>query len=40
MIKTNEKVGTATVSLLGKEEFGYNGAVDWVAIKKTIKVRV
>ena len=32
--KTNEKVGTATVSLLSKEEFGYNGAVDWVAIKK------
>ena len=32
--KTNEKVGTATVSLLSKEELGYNGAVDWVAIKK------
>ena len=32
--KTNEKVGTATVSLLSKEEFGYNSAVDWVAIKK------
>lgn len=32
--KTNEKVGTATISLLSKEYFGYNSAVDWVAIKK------
>lgn len=32
--KTNEKVGTATISLLVKEEHGYNGALDWIAIKK------
>lgn len=32
--KTNEKVATATLSLLSKEEYGYNGAVDWVAIKR------
>ena len=31
---TLEKVGTATISLLEKEEFGYKAAVDWVAIKK------
>ena len=30
----NEKVGTATVSLLEKEEYGCLGAVDWLAIKK------
>ena len=32
--KTGEKVGTATISLLAEPEYGYNGAVDWVAIKK------
>ena len=32
--KTNEKVGTATISLLAKEEYGCNGALDWLAIKK------
>jgi len=31
---TGEKVGTATISLLEECEYGYNGAVDWVAIKK------
>ena len=31
---TNEKVGTVTVSLLEKEEFGYKAAGDWLAIKK------
>lgn len=32
---TKEKVGSATVSLLEKEEFGYSAAIDWVAIKKS-----
>ena len=32
--RTGEKVGTATISLLNEPEYGYNGAVDWVAIKK------
>ena len=32
--ETGEKVGTATISLLEEPEHGYNGAVDWVAIKK------
>lgn len=31
---TNEKVGTVTVSLLKDSEYGYNAAVDWLAIKK------
>ena len=31
---TNEKVGTATVSLLQNEEYGYKDAIDWLAIKK------
>ena len=31
---TNEKVGTATISLLKEKEFGYDAAVDWVAIKR------
>lgn len=31
---TNKKVGTATVSLLANPEFGYNAAVDWLAIRK------
>lgn len=31
---TGEKAGTATISLLREPEQGYNGAVDWVAIKK------
>ena len=31
---TNEKVGTATISLLKEREFGYEAAVDWVAIKR------
>lgn len=36
---TGEKVGTATISLLNKPEYGYNGAVDWVAIKKRYQGR-
>ncbi len=31
---TNEKIGTATVSLLKKPEYGYKAAIDWLAIKK------
>ncbi len=31
----NEKVGTATISLLKEKEYGYEAAVDWVAIKKS-----
>ncbi len=31
---TNEKVGTATVSLLQNEEYGYKSSIDWLAIKK------
>jgi len=31
---TNEKIGTATISLLKEKEFGYDAAVDWVAIKR------
>lgn len=30
----NEKVGTATVSLLQEEEYGCKATVDWLAIKK------
>lgn len=33
--KTNEKVGTATISLLKEKEYGMDAAVDWVAIKKS-----
>ena len=36
---TGEKVGTATISLLNEPEYGYNGAVDWVAIKKRYQGR-
>ena len=36
---TGEKVGTATISLLTEPEQGYNGAVDWVAIKKRYQGR-
>lgn len=36
---TGEKVGTATISLLKDPENGYNGAVDWVAIKKRYQGR-
>lgn len=32
--KTNEKIGTVTISLLEKPEFGYEAAVDWLAIKR------
>lgn len=32
--KTNEKVGTATVSLLKQKEYGYDAAIDWLAIKR------
>ena len=32
---TGEKVGTATISLLEEKEYGYEAAVDWVAIKKS-----
>lgn len=32
--ETNQKVGTVTVSLLKNPEYGYTGAVDWLAIKK------
>ena len=31
---TNEKVGTATVSLLQHEEYGYKAAIDWFAVRK------
>lgn len=31
---SGEKVGTATISLLKEKEYGYDAAVDWVAIKK------
>lgn len=30
---TNKKIGTVTISLLEKEEKGYQAAVDWVAIR-------
>ena len=36
---TNEKVGTATISLLSEKEYGYTGAVDWVAIKRDYQGR-
>ena len=32
--KNNEKIGTATISLLKKEENGCTATVDWLAIKK------
>lgn len=32
---TLEKVGTATISLLEEKEYGYEAAVDWVAIKRS-----
>ena len=32
--KTNEKVATVTVSLLSTLEYGYNAAIDWLAIKE------
>lgn len=31
---TGEKVATATISLLDDKQYGYDAAVDWVAIKK------
>ncbi len=31
---TNEKIGTVTISLLDREEFGYKAAIDWFSIKK------
>lgn len=37
--ETNEKVGTATISLLEEKEFGYEAAIDWVAIKKNYQGR-
>lgn len=37
--KTGEKIGTATVSLLNEDEYGYNAAIDWVAIKKNYQGR-
>lgn len=36
---TLEKVGTATISLLEEKEYGYEAAVDWVAIKKSYQGR-
>lgn len=36
---TGEKIGTATISLLKEPEYGYDGAVDWVAIKKKYQGR-
>ena len=36
---TNEKVGTATISLLEEKEYGYEAAVDWVAIKRSYQGR-
>lgn len=32
--ETGEKVGTATISIFNDSEYGLNGTVDWVAIKK------
>jgi GNAT superfamily N-acetyltransferase len=29
-----KKIGTATISKLDEEEYGYNAVVDWVAISK------
>ena len=37
--KTGEKIGTATISLLKEPEYGYDAAVDWVAIKKKYQVK-
>ena len=37
--ETNEKVGTATVSLLREKEYGYDAAIDWLAIKKKYQGR-
>lgn len=37
--KTNEKVATATISLLETPEYGYKAAVDWVAIKRSYQGR-
>ncbi len=36
---TGEKVATATISLLEKEEYGYSAAVDWVAVKRSYQGR-
>lgn len=36
---SGEKIGTATVSLLEKAEYGSMAAVDWVAIKKSYQGR-
>lgn len=36
---TGEKVGTATISLLEEKEYGYEAAVDWVAIKRSYQGR-
>ena len=36
---TNEKVATATISLLETPEYGYRAAVDWVAIKRSYQGR-
>ena len=36
---TNKKIATATVSLLKKEEYGYNATIDWVAISKEYQGR-
>lgn len=32
--KEGKKIGTATISKLNEEEYGYNAVVDWVAISK------
>ena len=37
--ETNEKVATVTVSLLKKKEYGYEAAIDWLAIKKEYQGR-
>lgn len=31
---TNKRIATVTISLLNKDEYGYNAAVDWFSIKK------
>ncbi len=36
---TNEKIATATVSLLKNKEFEYEAAVDWIAIRKEYQGR-
>lgn len=36
---TNKKIGTATISLLEKSEFGYDAVIDWLAISRDYQGR-